>query len=197
MFYYWNAWNSTPFWHLLFCVSEKGEYWLPSKIFSLFYTPPFYSAEGHIQSSHFSILNLVWISVRTIPALAKIEHILKCFVPPLYIFSCDDFTLCKNVYFLRQRQKWWLVKVGVKNCTEDKDWGEKWEISTAGISVAEENLESLLLLVYIIPDAADCYILLHTRIQFSDTNNFVMNTVFYRKWQRIKSWIPSQTTVSN
>lgn len=37
-----------------------------------------------------------------------------------------------------------------------KDQGEKGEISTARMSVAEENLEAVLLLIYTSPDAGNC-----------------------------------------
>lgn len=37
-----------------------------------------------------------------------------------------------------------------------KDQGEKGEISTTRMSVAEENLEAVLLLIYTSPDAGNC-----------------------------------------
>lgn len=37
-----------------------------------------------------------------------------------------------------------------------KDQGEKGEISTARLSVAEENPEAVLLLIYTSPDAGNC-----------------------------------------
>lgn len=108
-------------------------------------------------------------------------------------FSHYDFTLWNNVYFLKEiggRQWGW----GWMNAQLIKDWREKGEISKNFCSGGESrSITAASRQIW-------CWWLLdkvYMRIQFSTTKNFVMNKISYTKWQRNKSWIPSQAILNN
>lgn len=83
------------------------------------------------------------------------------------------------------------------NAQPIKDWNEKRKIIRVRISIAEENLEALLLLLYTSIDASDCWTSYIWEPSFQPPVILWWIKYFTLNDKEIKSWILSQGILSH